>query len=172
MVITLSYLIIVLNIVLAIIEIPVYIRRIKRTDLVYSKWEFWLFECFAIFFSILLFWILQFEKQYSDIGLLATVIGCIGLITWLKYAIQFDESGFWIFNILGQKKRYEYQDVLMIKRKKREYSKPYHRTERIAVIHLPKKKVSVNREYENYFEFMEKMAKKYKEVHGHKMVNK
>lgn len=60
----------------------------------------------------------------------------------------------------------------MIKRKKREYGRPYHRTERIAVIYLPNKKISVNREYENYFEFMEKMAKKYKEVHGHKMVNK
>ncbi len=48
MVIIISYLIIVLNIVLAIIEIPVYLRRIKRTDLVYSKWEFWLFECFSV----------------------------------------------------------------------------------------------------------------------------
>ena len=134
--------------------IPVYIRRIKRTDLVYSKWEFWLFECIAIFFSILHFWILQSEKQYSDVGLLVTVIGCIGLITWLKYAIQFDESGFWIYNILGQKKRCEYKDVLMIKRKKREYGRPYHRTERIAVIHLPNKKISVNRECENYFEIM------------------
>lgn len=167
-----SYLIIALNIVLAIIEIPVYIRRIKRTDLVYSKWGFWLFECFAIFFSILHYWTLQSEKQYSDVELLTTVIGCIGLITWLKYVIQFDESGFWIYNLLGQKKRYEYKNVLMIKRKKREYSKPYHRTEHIAVIHLPNKKVSVDRKCENYFEFMEKMAKKYKEVHGHKMINK
>ena len=168
----LSYIIILIEVLLAITGIPIYIKRIKRTDLVYSKWEFWWFECFAIFFSILHFWILQSEKQYSDVGLLTTVIGCIGLITWLKYVIQFDESGFWVFNIFGQKKRYEYKDVLMIKRKKRKYRKPYHLTERIAVIHLPSKKVSVNREYENYFEFMEKMAKKYKEVHGHKITSK
>ena len=166
----LSYIIILIGLLLAITGIPIYIKRIKRTDLVYSKWEFWVFECFAIFFSALHFWILQSEKQYSDVGLLVTIIGCIGLITWIKYAIQFDESGFWIYNIFGQKKRYEYKDVLMIKRKKREYR--FYPTERVAIIHLPNKKVSVNREYENYFEFMEKMAKKYKEVHGHKMVNK
>lgn len=169
--IALSYLIIALNIVLAIIGILVYIKRTKRTDLIYSKGEFWLFECFTTLFSALHFWILQSEHEQNDALLFITSLGCAGLIAWIHYVIQFDESGFWTVNILGQKKRYEYKDVLMIKRKKREYRKPM-RTEHITTIHLPNKKVSVNREYENYFEFMEKMAKKYKEVHGHKMLNK
>lgn len=172
MIMSLSYLIIAVNIVLIIIGIPIYIHRIKRLDLIYSKGEFWLFECIDTFFSLLHFLLLQSEHKQNDALLLITTLGCIGLIAWIRCVIQFDVSGFWIVNILGIKKRYEYKDVLMIKRKKREYGRPYHRTERIAVIHLPNKKVSVNREYENYFEFMEKMAKKYKEVHGHKMVNK
>lgn len=169
--IALSYLIIVLNIGLAIIGLPVYVRRTKRTDLVYSKWEFWLFEIFCVFFSLLHLEIIRAEQHYSDVGLLATIVGCIGLITWLHYVIQFDESGFWILNILWKKKRYEYKDILLVKRKKREYRKPT-RTEHTTTIHLPNKKVTVNREYENYFEFMEKMAKNYKKVHGHKLVSK
>lgn len=166
-----SYLIIVLNIVLVTIGIPVYLHRIKQANLVYSKGEFWFFEIFSLFFSILHFWILQSEKQHHDVGLLITIVACIGLITWLHYVIQFDESGFWVINLLWQKKRYEYQDVLLVKRKKLEYRRP-RRTENVTIIHFPNKKIFMNRNYENYFEFMEKMAKKYKEVHGHKLASK
>ena len=105
--IALSYLIIVLNIGLAIIGVSVYICRTKRTDLVYSKWEFWLFEIFGVFFSLLHLGIIRSEQHYSDVSLLATIVGCIGLISWLHYVIQFDESGFWILNILWKKISYK-----------------------------------------------------------------
>ena len=58
-----------------------------------------------IFFSILHFWILQSGHEYNDVMLFITVIGWVGLIAWLRESIQFDESGFWVFNIFGPKKR-------------------------------------------------------------------
>ena len=89
------------------------------------------------------------------------VLGIIGIVSWMHSIIEYDETGFIVLNIFCQKKRYEYKDIKYIKRKKKMYKNPID-TDNLVIIYLPGKKVTIEREYANYFEFMEMVTKNYK----------
>lgn len=169
MLVILSYIIILIWILLVVTGIQIYKKRIKRTDLIYSKKEFWLVVVLNTLCTLLHFLLLQYNHVQNNALLIINSIACVALISLIHNVIEFDESGFWTKNILGRKKRYEYKDILMIKHKKQEYTGSYRHTDYIEIIHLPGKKVHVNIVHENYSLFSSKMSKKYKEVHGHKI---
>lgn len=164
-----SYILSILGWIFVVIGIVVFIKRKSKTNLMYPVNGFVFAEVFAACFSTLMFWFLK-EKEQVDDALMSffVLLGIIAILSYIHQAIQYDDTGFWMRDFLWRKKRYEYKDVQYIKRKTVKYKKP-RGTEKRTTIFMEKRKIKIEQEYVNYFEFMEKMAKSYKEFHNKKI---
>lgn len=151
--------------------ILIYFKRQSKKNIVYPLRGFWFIVIFTLFFSTLLFYFTKNGEPVEVLFIAFIVLGIAGIASWLHGIIEYDETGFIVLNFFCQKKRYEYKDIKYLKRKKKMYKNPIN-TENLVIIYLPGKKVTIEREYANYFEFMEIMAKDYKKNHKKKIPQK
>lgn len=163
-----NYAISVVGWIFVIIGISVYFKRKSKTNLVYPVQGFIFMELFTAWFSSLMIWFLKEEESVVILFMFFILSGIIGIVSFIHKIIEYDDTGFWVWNFFWQKKRYEYKDIQYIKRKTVTYGK-YSITERRTTIFMPKRKIRIEQEYKNYFEFMELMAKVYKKVHHKKI---
>ena len=143
--------------------ILIYFKRQVISHIVYPLRGFWSIIIFTLFFSVVLYCFTETGEPVEVMLMFIAfiVLGITGIVSWMHSIIEYDETGFIVLNIFCQKKRYEYKDIKYIKRKKKMYKNPID-TDNLVIIYLPGRKVTIEREYANYFEFMEMVTKNYK----------
>ena len=169
----LSYVMIQLGYTFAIIGIVSFFKRKTKENIIYPLQGFLGIEVFTIFFSVMLSIFIKINvTDTKSINLFTAFVlwGVVAISNYVHSIIYYDSTGFYIYNLLCIKKRYEFADIVYLKQKTLEYK--YGGVEERVTIKMPKRKIIINRQYANYFEFMNTMASAYKKAHNCKIPKK
>jgi hypothetical protein len=167
----LGYLVPVLGWISALLGAAVHVKRKAEKKLLYPAEGIWFMVGFTVFFSTLLFCFTFMQEPVEELFLAFILLGVVGNIASICEVIKFDETGFWTFNLLGRKKRYEYEDVLAIKKRTYHYTTG-RRTRKFTTIYLSRKRIRIEESYANYSAFMARMEGTYRWVHKRRIPQK
>jgi len=144
---TLQLIIVSLGTILSLGNLILYLNLRDRKDVVINVFNTLLYLGFTLF-SIVVFYILALNHQEENLLLIFINLGCICQLCNIHSFIKFDDTGFYKFNLLFNKKRIEYTDINKI-----------HVENHFMILELSNTKIKINKNCLNYLDFTNKVKK-------------
>ena len=144
---TLQLIIVSLGTILSLGNLILYLNLRDRKDVIINVFNT-LFSLGFTLFSIVVFYILALNHQEENLLLIFIILGCICQLYNVHSFMKFDNTGFYKFNLLFNKKRIEYNEVKNISFKNQ-----------FMILELSNTKIKIKKNYLNASNFANKVKK-------------